>query len=172
MITIKVEDSEVRKQLADLAGRCNTLTPVMKRIGSLVRASIRENFRAGGRPTTWKPSARAEGQRGQTLRDKNILYNSFTIQAGRDQVAVGTNVAYAAAHNFGINKTVSQRVRGHQRRIFQAFGKPINNKQITIKAHTRKLTMRLPARPFMLIQDEDWLDIREAIEHFITKGLQ
>jgi len=170
MITLKVDTTEVRKQLATLAGRCDNLTPVMKRIGSLIRASVRENFKAGGRPEKWKTSKRAEGQRGQTLRDKNILYNSFTIQAGRSLVAVGTNVDYAAAHHFGVNKAVTQLIRNHQRRINQAFGKPIEQKAVQVKAHTRKFTLRLPARPFMLVQDEDWADISEAIEFFLLRG--
>lgn len=170
MITITLHHDEISRELRELAGRCANLTPAFKAIGELLRSSIRQNFRSGGRPTRWKVSARAKAQRGQTLRDTNRLYNSLTVKPGRDQVIVGTNVAYAAAHHFGVDKTVSQRVRAFTRRISQAFGKPIEPKAVTVKAHTRQMKLNLPPRPFMLVQDEDWLDIHEAITHFIVKS--
>jgi len=170
MITITVDTREIDALLHGLQERVAHPRPAMRAIGEIVRSSIRENFRAGGRPASWVKSKRAESQSGQTLRDRNILYNSFTIKATGRSVEVGTNVKYAAAHHFGINKTVNQRVRAHIRRITQAFGKPIALREVRVKAHARQMKMRLPARPFMLVQNEDWDDIREIVGKFLMEG--
>lgn len=170
-ITIKVDDTEVQNLLKGMHARMQNPAPVYRAIGKLIRESIRTNFRDGGRPYKWKPSKRAEGQRGQTLRDTNRLYNSFTIAADNHQAEVGTNVEYAAVHNFGLMRTVRQSVREHTRRITQAFGKPLAEpKEISVRAFSRQLLMRLAAREFMLVQDEDWLDIKETITAFVIRA--
>lgn len=170
MITVAVDTKQIDELLAKVMARTRNAMPAMRVIGEIVRSSIRENFRAGGRPARWKRSARAKEQSGQTLRDRNILYNSFTVKATGSKVEVGTNVKYAAAHHFGVSKTVSQRVREHVRRVSQAFGKPVEPRKVTVAAHNRTMKMRLPARPFMLVQDEDWDDIRDVLGKFIIEG--
>ncbi len=92
-ITINANDTEVDKALADLSARLRKLRPVMKEIGEIVRTSVERNFAAGGRPK-WDESARVKGEGGQTLSLTGRLRRSFarpgTLQAGNDQVAVGT----------------------------------------------------------------------------------
>ncbi len=132
-------------------------------IAQLLENSVRRNFAEGGRPTRWEPSKRAEAEDGQTLRDTNRLMNSI-VGVGEDkQVKVGTNAEYAAAHNFGVNEIITQQVREHVRRISQAFGKPIEPKEVTVSAHSRLLPLSIPQREFMMIQDDDWEDIKDII---------
>lgn len=52
---------------------------------------------------------------------------------------VGTNVAYAAFHEYGFSG--SEHVKEHLRRITQAFGRPLKGgaKKITVRAHTRRV---------------------------------
>lgn len=157
-----------RTQRLLLAGVAD-FSDVSPAIAQLLENSVRQNFRDGGRPDAWPASKRADGQAaygnesGQTLVDTARLMNSIVGEGFKDKVTVGTNVEYAAAHNFGIDKEIEQQVREHVRRISQAFGKPIEMKAVTVKAHGRKIHMQLPAREFMLIQDEDWLDIEDII---------
>ena len=71
-----------------------------------------------------------------------------------------SNVEYAAAHHFGVDKTVRQQVREYVRTITKAFGKKLKEPmQVTVKKHERDAHLNLPARPFMtgardLNQDE------------------
>lgn len=59
---------------------------------------------------------------------------------------VGTNVQYARAHEYGVDKSVN--VREHMRRIKQAWGKPLANpKAVMVGPHSRH--MRLPERSFL-----------------------
>lgn len=172
MITIEFSQVELQARLGDILGRLRDGRPAWERIGELLRNSIRENFLAGGRPEAWPPSRRALAQRGQTLLDTGLLYNSFTPVAQPNGVAVGTNVVYAAAHNFGLNKVVSQQVRPHLRRIVQAFGTPLAGGMAEVKVggFTRQAHLRLPARPFMMIQNDDWLDFQDVLSAYLQTG--
>lgn len=146
------------------------LSPVSYVIGQLLSNSVRRNFKEGGRPEAWTESKRAKNDGGQTLRDTGVLMNSIVGgDAGDNAIRVGTNVEYAAAHNFGVDEQITQQVGEHVRRITQAFGKPIELREVKVKAHKRKIHMKLPAREFMLIQDEDWEDIHDIISLNLQK---
>jgi phage gpG-like protein len=60
-------------------------------------------------------------------------------------IEVGTPYKYGRAHEHGFSGTVS--VPKHKREITQAWGKPIERKRITVRAHSRRLN--LPKRPFL-----------------------
>lgn len=57
----------------------------------------------------------------------------------------GTNVVYARPHEFGMNETVP--VKDHLRTIKQAFGKPIEPREVAVKAHSRKMVF--PEKSFL-----------------------
>lgn len=172
-ITVKIDDAELQRTLAGIVGRCRDMRPVMKGVGGIIRESIRTNFREGGRPLRWKPSKRGTadsipGRMIGTLRDTNRLMNSFTNNADRDRVSVGTNVEYAATHHFGAKKgsfgAVAAMVRAHLRQSK-------SGKTSQVKEHQRRMRLPwgdIPARPFMLVQDEDIVDIKEALADYIT----
>lgn len=164
-------DATLRQLLAGVEDFGDTSTA----IATLLENSVRRNFREGGRPEKWPRSNRADrdagygNDSGQTLVDTARLMNSIIGEGDKLSVKVGTNVDYAAAHNFGIDKEITQQVRDHVRRITQAFGKPIELTSVQVKAHSRKVHMNLPQREFMLIQDEDWDDILDLITNKLNK---
>lgn len=102
-IQVKIEDQGLKDLLVKLQSRTSNLTPVMKTIGEIVRGSVVRNFEQEREPSgkRWQPSLRALIGGGKTLTDRAILRNSINVKAGRDRVAVGTNVVYAAIHQFG-----------------------------------------------------------------------
>lgn len=138
-------------------------------IAQLLENSIRRNFIEGGRPAQWTPSKRAEDDSGQTLRDTNRLMNSIVGYGSDRQVTVGTNVEYAAAHNFGVNEIITQQVRAHTRMITQAFGRDIGLKEVEVRAHERTVPLHIEQREFMLVQDEDWDDIKDILSLRINR---
>jgi phage gpG-like protein len=154
------------------------LLPIAGDLGLLLEESVRWNFRVGGRPQKWPASSRADSQAGygqasgQTLIDTGRLMNSITSMGSSEAVRVGTNVEYAAAHHFGVDKQISQQVRAHVRRITQAFGKPIPLTEVQVGAHQRSRHLKLPARPFMMIQDDDWGDIEELVSANLQRLMQ
>lgn len=64
-----------------------------------VAASFAEQRDPWGR--AWKRSLRAELEGGQTLSDTGRLRRSFTYRATSGGFAIGTNVLYAATHQYG-----------------------------------------------------------------------
>ena len=162
------------ERLRRLVTAVSDFSDVTPAIATVLENSVRRNFREGGRPVRWRASGRADGDAaygndsGQTLVDTARLMNSIIGAGDRDSARVGTNVAYAAAHHFGIDKQISQQVRAHVRRITQAFGRQIPMTEVRVKSHSRSLHMKLPARPFMLVQDEDW----DTIGEIVTEKLQ
>lgn len=166
---ITVDDREVKKLLGQLQKKVTDMTPVMQEIGEIVRTSVIKNFEAGGRYSeegswrggskTWRPLSVAtlfaerkskfvtkggRYKKGVEERFKNRriligpgsggtrLMDSIKSKAAKDRVEIGTNVVYAAIHQ---------------------FGGPAG----------RGLKVRIPARPFMVIQDEDLSQIKRAI---------
>lgn len=107
--SIKIDDAELQKTLAEIVDRCRNRQQALKAIGAIVRESVRTNFHEGGRPTKWQPSKRGTfdkvpGRTAGTLRDTGRLMNSITSTSDNNRAIVGTNVEYAAVHNFGAKK--------------------------------------------------------------------
>lgn len=159
-IQIHVNNSEVNKALADLSARVRNLTPVMREIGEIVRTSVERNFAAGGRPK-WDESTRVKREGGQTLSLTGRLRRSFTVEAGNDRVAVGTNVIYAAIHQFG-GKTSPSVIRPKKAKAL--FWRGARHAVKSVKHPGSKI----PARPFLVVQDEDWTEIKNVINNYLT----
>jgi len=171
-IELKNDDSRVMGLLGRMAQHMGDMTPVNKIIGSIVRTSVIRNFEKGGRPKKWKKHSKAtEARRGKGAKILMVqglgagLAGSIHVSAGRSSVTVGTNKAHAGTHQFGAKKgsfgTVSAQIRAHLR------------KGITVKAHTRKMKLPwgdIPARPFLMVQDEDWTEIRAALADYTMGG--
>jgi len=105
-IQVKVEDRALRAAIErvrlglPLGGR---MRPLWERIGRIGKSSTQMRFRMqvspDGKP--WQKSRRALDEGGQTLSLSRRLRNSITYEATETGVSWGTNVAYAAMHNFG-----------------------------------------------------------------------
>ena len=153
-IDVKIEDKEVKALFQRLLEKMQDLTPAMKVIGQIIRTSVVKNFEAGGRPHRWKPSKRAMVEGGRTMVDTGRLMKYITSRAYRDRAEVGTNVIYAAIHQFGgdIEASRSKYLK------FRIGGRWAQKKKV-----------RIPARPFLVVQDEDWQEIKEAILEYLME---
>ena len=145
---IQVDPGGVESALKGLKKALKDLGPVRRDFAGRMEASVEDNFRAGGRPTRWKPSIRAERKGGKTLIKTARLKNSITSRVRGEYIIIGSNVSYAKAHQKGVDAQVTQRVRAHRR-------KPKNRRAHLVKAHTRRMHLRIPARPFLAVQPAD-----------------
>ena len=100
-IRVDVDDADVRRVLGSLSRPLGR--QVWAQVGQTLVSATLDRFEAGRGPddVPWKPSRRAEAQGGQTLVDSSRLRDSVTFRAAADGVEVGTNVVYAAIHQFG-----------------------------------------------------------------------
>ncbi|MDA3835513.1 MAG: phage virion morphogenesis protein [Spirochaetales bacterium] len=171
-ITVKVNDAGVKELLVRIQKNLGDLTPIMKIIGSTIRTSIVRNFEKGGRPDKWKKHSKAtekrRGKGAKILMAQGLaggLAASINYQAGKNSVTVGTNKIYGAVHEFGAKKgsfgAVTANIKEHLR------------KGVKVKAHTRKMKLPwgdIPARPFLMVQNKDWTEIRAALNDYILGG--
>jgi phage virion morphogenesis protein len=144
-VSIKIDDREVRKMLGGILRRISNPAPVMKIIGAIARTSIVRNFEKGGRPTKWKALSP------ETLKRKKgtaIL---------REQGMAG---GLMGAVNY---KPFPRKVILSANKIYAAIhhfgGKAGRGRKVTI-----------PARPYMMVQDEDWVEMKAALNDFIIQG--
>ncbi len=129
--------------------------------GQTVRESTLERFKQGRDPAgkLWKPSKRAAAEGGRTLVETATLRNSIHVQSNASGFAVGTNLKYAATHQFGDPGRVI-RARKAKALRFRVNGKWISKKSVRIK---------IPARPYLGLSDDDLQEIKGTVENFITR---
>jgi phage gpG-like protein len=173
---IKVDHAGVINLLANLKAKAGNLRPHLDYIGERIRSSVMENFEQGGRfsavgdwrggANKWAPLAQSTilqrtlrghwGDDAKTLVDSGHMRNSISPVVTGDSVAIGTSVEYAKYHQFGTGP-------------YKIF--PKNKKALywPEAAHPVKFVNHpgIPARPFLVVQDEDLV----AIEANLMKHL-
>lgn len=182
-IEISAKD-HVGPLLRQIEARLKALKPAMGIVGEIVRTSIVRNFEKEGRPVGWAPLSKLtvkmrKGREHPILRRQGFaggLMGSISVRAYNDRAEVGTNKVYAAVHQFGAAKgsfgSVEAIVRSHTRWIKQAFGKAIEPREVMVREHKRKMVLpwgNIPARPFMMVQNEDWEEIRAELAEFLVR---
>ncbi len=167
-VVVRIDASNLHAAFGRLQGRLGDLLPLWEGIGGAVVSETVSRFRAEEAPdgSKWQKSQRAKREGGVTLTGSPgaHLRSSITPHASPDGVVVGTNMVYAAIHQFGFSGT--QAVPAHQRHIMHAFGKPLDKpRTVQVRAHSRR--MNLVARPFLGIGERE----RAAIEDQILTHL-
>ena len=108
MITIKIDSEQLQKELTALIQKAVDRRPLMKNIAGIMHNAVEENFAQEGRPK-WVPLGQktiiARQKKGywpgQILQQTGKLAASISSYSDNDQAVVGTNVVYAAIHQFG-----------------------------------------------------------------------
>ncbi|WP_261945375.1 phage virion morphogenesis protein [Paenibacillus melissococcoides] len=97
------------------------------------------------------------------MTDSARLKNSIKSTADGSGFAVGTNVIYARTHQFG-EKGRSVTIRAKTRRglIFKIDGRWIRKRQV-------KVNIKIPARPYLGISEEDMLEIKGTLEDALAE---
>jgi phage virion morphogenesis protein len=155
--TLTVDDSRLRERIAALTKRGRDMSSAFAEISEMLVSSVEQNFQQEGRysePRSWqgggrgwtdlKPATVAQRRKSgrgphPILQVSGQLASSITGESGPRHATVGTNLAYAGVHQFGTDKAG-------------------RNKSTTI-----------PARPFLVAQDEDLDDALDIIEQHLTR---
>lgn len=161
-LEVGIQDEEVKSQIKALKERIGNLLPVMKPIAETIRTSVIKNFETGGRPDKWKPSFRALSENGQTLVKSGRLRNSIWAKATPDTAVVGTNVKYAGIHQFG-GRTAPHVIEPRKKKALFWLGALHPVRQVTHPGSN------IPARPFLVIQNEDFEEIKRMLVRRITE---
>lgn len=171
-IKMSLDSQELDDYLDKIEKRWGNLHPFFVAIRSIMHRSIAMNFRLGGRPRTWKRHAEATvamrkvrrtwgmgaGGLGQPiLQEYGTLLRSFQHGyeghhevIGSKHIEWGTNLEKASTLQNGAP------ARSGTARIGQHRRKTPSGKMTTVRAHSRRFRWGpVPARPFVLFQDED-----------------
>lgn len=155
-ITVTVPD-ELRKALEHLAERIQHRLPLMRTISEDMMAAVHENFAQEGRPR-WLPVQRA----GEILRDTGRLYNSLDSDCDNDEAVVGTNLVYAAIHNFG-GTTRPHVIKPKYKKALYfngRFARQVNHPG-----------SKIPQRQFLSLTDDDYEGIGRDIDDYLDRAL-
>lgn len=161
---VKIEGHEAAlAALAATEGRLADARGMWAQVGASLVTSTQRRFEESRAPdgSIWPPSLRVLAHGGKTLIDTARLMQSITFNAFDDGVEVGTNVVYAAIHQFGGQITVPERQQtlhfktskrtGQKLQGFRKAGKADVHVATTIPAHS----VTIPARPFLGLDDDD-----------------
>jgi phage gpG-like protein len=198
---VQVDDSKVVVALGRFHLSLVQNEELMNQIGASQLLSVRRTFRDQGvpagswvplAPSTIKSNPKIYGAGHKLLIRRGILLNSINFHAQPGSVTIGTNLKYAAVHQFGsqdrstaigpktgaeANATVGVKahryfrlsselgvgkLRGHRRRIQG----PRNRQLVIVGAHRRH--QNIPPRPYLVFRPEDPTRIRGIVSRYVT----
>lgn len=157
-ITVQVTDTGVAARIRAMMDAGEQLEDLHRRIGAALVSNVQLGFKAGASPDgqAWAP---LKIRKGQPLRDTGRLRSSINAQADDSGVTVGTNVDYAAVHQFGT--TIKPKKQGGRLVFAGGSGGLIFAKQVTI-----------PARPFMPLDASGAVDLPASYQKTVINRIR
>ncbi|RXF75078.1 phage virion morphogenesis protein [Hansschlegelia zhihuaiae] len=187
---VTIDDRAIRAAINDAVGSGAQERAMYEDIGAYMVTATQRRFEAETGPggQKWAPFAKSTLQRmppkrrpPRLLRDRNRLYSSIVSQAFGGGVRVGTNLAYAAIHQFG--GEVKQEAReqtavmrlvkdgagrkvdkdgaiiryGSRHRFAKASTRVKSRREVTFEVGARTIT--IPARPYLGVDPTDEAEI-------------
>lgn len=188
MTSIKVDDAELSRGLAELQAKLVRLRPVLTDIGEALLNSTRERFSSESGPdgTSWKPLSRAyaarkarQGRSKKLLQLNGYLFGSLTYRAGDEQVVIGTNTSYAHLHQFGGSFAVPPRPGSVKLRTVAGGGllkrgnlavfASSKHKRYAVREFLRSgFLVTMPARPFLGLSTTDRSTISNIVAGYLA----
>jgi len=195
-ITIEVDSQPVRQALGAVVAAGGDLLPLFDAIGAAMVTSTQNRFLAQAGPggVPWPKFAPATLKRMPKrrqppllLRDTLRLYNSLTFEADDGSVQWGTNVIYAALHQFGGDVKHPERQASATFRFAEEGaatakdGRRVGSRLRFARANTRaksrhtksftvpEHSVRIPARPYLGVDQADEAEILATIADFLEQ---
>ena len=170
-ITVAIDDTKITGLLDRLKARTRDLRPAMKIIGETVRSSVIQNFTQGGRPDRWTPTKVLSTYLSYTMR-RTRSGNRKKAHTMKGRLTKGFE-RYTAGKKTLIDT-------GRLRNSITARAYPnravVGTKVVYAAIHQfggmagRGRKVRIPARPFLLVQESDWTTIRQSLERYFSEG--
>lgn len=168
MIDIELPYDHIIEQLRRLVGRLENRRELTGRLAGVMLGAIEDKFDAEGQPA-WQAlhpgtvaARRKAGKDGKILQRDGALAASITPFHDDNQAVVGTNVAYAAIHQFG-GQTKPHVIKPRYKRAL-AFGG-------VIVRQVQHPGSKIPARPFLVLTPEDGQDLVEKAQDYLREQI-
>lgn len=123
-------------------------TPLNNMMGATIASSIIKNFEVGGRPDKWEPLK--SGGESHLTGMPSYLKKTIDYVVKGDSIKIGTmsGIKYAAIHQFGSKDLPGGVIKPKKASILH-WVDPTSGQNIFAKS------VRIPARPYVVIQDDD-----------------
>lgn len=158
-LDVSLDATKLEIQLREFKGRVRDLKPLMREIAETMKYAVDDNFATEGHGK-WKKTGRG----GKILQDTGRLKNSIQAYFDTKKAVVGTNIVYAAIHNFG-GKTAPHTIKPRHKKAL-AFMK--GNNMVFAKSVNHPGN-NIPARPFLALDKYAIDDINESIQDYFSK---
>lgn len=205
-LIIDLDSFTAKKQLQGLLDASQDLKPLLINLGTLAMREFDKNFRAQGRPK-WqdlRPKTlyrrKKSGRGGRILRDTGRLQQSLSqgkpgnvYRLEPRSLTIGSNVKYAAIHQFGGTVKLRPRsdaaprtfarvgnrllLRGKDGKVrvgSKLDGTPIRKKfaaAASVRMTFKERTIRIPARPYLVIPPEALSLFKRAVQQWMKENL-
>ncbi|WP_163304482.1 phage virion morphogenesis protein [Enterobacter ludwigii] len=156
-IEIKIDVGEVQEKLEHMLSFLSHREPLMREIAAQLHDAVEDNFAQQGRPA-WLGIKRD----GMILQKSGRLVNSIVEYSDNDTAVVGTNVEYAAIHQFG-GETRPHEIRPRNKQALAFNGRVV--KKINHPGS------KIPARPFLSLTDEDEEKILTTVSDYLIQSI-
>lgn len=190
-VKVTVDDTKLRLSFSRLVEGMKP-AKVLKIAGEVMRGSIERTFKEEGSPAgSWPPRAESTKRRykGKSAGHNRLimsgrLKNSISYKVEGSRLSIGTNLKYAAVHQFGSKGSSLlmgladrlMKVAGHVRRVLtrDLFGtvsgrrKKIASGVGFVGEHSRRRgAQNIPARPYLVFRPEDPQRIETAVDVYL-----
>ncbi len=176
---IEIDSATLRTALDRLVDLGERPGPILDEIGAAMVQRTQERFHKGEGPggAKWQPSRRALKEGGKTLIDTARLMQSIAHRVTADGVEWGTNVVYAAIHQFG---GVVERQARTQTLAFGRDGRFASRasarrrKGGAVKVAIAELfafSFKMPARPYIGFDETDRKIVEDILGNRIAEAL-
>ena len=143
-IEIKIDNKDVDRKLLELAQKSENLRPLMKNIAGIFASATEENFKNEGRPDKWTELSEATKKQ----RTKQKKWPGQILQVS-GQLASSISTQYDdESAIIGSNLDYAA--------IHQLGGDAGRGKKV-----------KIPARPYLQLTDDDFNEILDATEHYL-----
>jgi phage virion morphogenesis protein len=140
-LTMSLDADMAKATLTALRNKMKNITPVMKTVGQVIRTSIQKNFEKGGRPEGWIRLSKATVAKKR--RDIKLVDTGRLKNSINVRASSDRVVVGTNVVYAAIHHFGGQAGRGHK--------------------------VKIPARPYMLVQDEDWKEINEVAADYLLR---
>ena len=170
-VTFEMDDATLQAALDRTIKEIENPQAMLDEIGARLELSVARRFETEMEPggQAWIPSLRATEEGGQTLTDSARLRQSISRAVSDVEVAVGTNVIYAAIHQFG--GKIEQPERTQTLLIDDDTGGFVSTRT---SVEARVVDAKIPARtidviprPFLGISDADVTAIHKIVRRHV-----
>jgi phage gpG-like protein len=178
-IVLKIDDARLKAKLGEIRARAEDMTPAFNAIGNVLHSSIEENFANEGRygevgssiggNNKWQPLspatlyAKIGGAKGYTKGGvaQGRLRKAAQRKLSKNKILQESGQLAASIHEEADRNGVELGTNKPYAAIHNFGGMAGRNRKVEI-----------PARPYMVAQEEDIVTSCEILEGFLTDGLE